>query len=528
VTSLRAHLLLPLALAAAAFGLAFALAFRRATRTLARMSRGLREMTSLADELAGGHYNGRLEAVGVAEVDAAMAALNRVGDQVHAQLTELSMQSFRDPLTGLPNRAYVLDRLRQVAASVRRDDTSVAVLFVDVDEFKVINDSMGHRVGDRLLGSIARQLQACTGGSDVVGRLAGDEFAIIINDVDAEARGIGMAQTLNERFQASVSVGSLSLFVSLSIGIAASSDGHERPEELLRNADMAMHAAKRGGKSRFVLFDPEMNARAVHRQQLETDLRDALDRGEFRVYYQPLLDLHSGVFTEVEALVRWMHPTRGIISPADFIPIAEESGLIVPLGRWVLREACRQVRAWELDRPGSRPLIVGVNLSARQIVDPDLIGDVRAALLDSGLAPERLKCEITESLALDESITTTRGLSGLSDLGVRFAIDDFGTGQSGLSYLRRFPVTTLKLDQSFVRGMVDRAEDAAFVRAVIALARALNLEITAEGVETADQLHALEALGCDIGQGFLFARPMPPEAVVGVLESEAPGLQRAA
>ncbi|MDQ6671773.1 MAG: EAL domain-containing protein, partial [Chloroflexota bacterium] len=494
--SLRAQVFLPLGLAMAAFGLAgmggalgspgstvlgivggavlLVLALGNAVRTVRTMSRLTYEMTVQADEIARGRYTGEIHACGIGELDTAAAALNRVGDQVHAQLTELSMQAFHDPLTGLPNRAYVLDRLRQTAATVRRGDTTVAVLFVDVDDFKVINNSMGHRVGDQLLGSIAREVNACAGASDVVGRLGADEFAIVVHDVAAETRAIGLAHQLGERFQASVRVGSQQLFVGLSIGIASSSDGRERPEELLRNADMAMYAAKRAGKSRFVLFDPEMNARAVHRQQLESDLREALDGGEFRVYYQPLVSLESGVFSEVEALVRWIHPTRGMISPADFIPIAEESGLIVPLGRWVLREACRQVRAWELERPFSRPLVVGVNLSARQIVDSDLVGDVRAALLESGLPPERLKCEITESLALDESLTTSRGLAGLADLGVRFAIDDFGTGVSGLSYLRRFPVSTLKLDQSFVGGMLDHADDAAFVRGVIALARALS------------------------------------------------------
>jgi diguanylate cyclase (GGDEF)-like protein len=482
-----------------------------------RVVRAVRSVGSLVTTMVAGQYRASVPSSGIREIDALMHGLNRVGEQVEAQLSELVLQAWRDPLTNLPNRAYLLDHLRQMNAQARRTTSSVAVLFVNLDDFKVVNASHGQRVGDEVLVAVARRLQECAGDKATVARLGGDEFAIVILDPDSERLAVDLAQRADSAFMPPLREQGREFFVRFSVGIAVSLEGRERPQELLRNADLAMAAAKAAGKARHALFDPEMNAHAQHRMRLEQELRDGLDRGEFRVYYQPLVELADGAFIEVEALVRWVHPERGLVSPAEFIPVAEETGLIVPLGRWVLHEACRQATEWDRSHPDNPRLIVGVNLSARQLLEPDLLDDVLSALAESGLPAERLKLEVTESLALDESATTTNALVALSRLGVRFAIDDFGTGQSGLSYLRRFPVSTLKLDQSFVSGMQANADDAAFVRGVVALAGALHLEITAEGIETSQQMDALRLLGCSIGQGYYFARPMPPDQLAEML-----------
>ena len=476
-----------------------------------RVARGLQTVDQLITTMAAGQHRAVVPSSRVREVDRLVHGLNLVGEQVEAQRSELVLQAWRDPLTNLPNRAYLLDYVRQMNARVRRTSSSVAVLFVNLDDFKVVNASHGQRTGDQVLVAVARRLQEAAGDDAVVARLGADEFAIVVVDPDSERLAIELADRSDAAFTTPLSEEGREFFVRFSIGIATSLDGRARPEELLRNADLAMAAAKSAGKARYALFDPEMNALAQRHMRLEQELRSGLERAEFRVYYQPLVDLASGAFTEVEALVRWVHPERGLVSPAEFIPIAERTGLIVPLGRWVLHEACRQIVEWDAIHPEGPRLIVSVNLSARQLLDPGLVDDVAGVLATSGLAAERLKLEVTESLALDDSPTTTTALVALSRLGIRFAIDDFGTGQSGLSYLRRFPVSTLKLDQSFVRGMQANADDAAFVRGVVALANALQLEITAEGIETPEQMRTLRGLGCRVGQGYHFGRPMPPE-----------------
>jgi diguanylate cyclase (GGDEF)-like protein len=432
---------------------------------------------------------------------------------------ELAHRAFHDPLTELPNRALLVERLQQALARGVRNGRTAAVLFVDLDDFKVINDSLGHRLGDQLLVGVAQRLRACVRPGDTAARLGGDEFVVLLEDMGSEDEAACVAERFLDGLQAPFVLEGHDVYVGASVGIATSRHAGTLPDDLLREADVAMYAAKAKGKRHYVVFDPAMEARPRERLALETDLRRALERGEFRLHYQPIVELNSGQIQGVEALLRWQHPERGVVSPSEFIPVAEETGLIVPIGRWVLLDACMQLRAWQTGDPAGEALFVSVNLAARQFMDPGLVEDVAAALRDSGLASSCLKLEITESAAMEAGIGTIQTLQALKGLGVQLAIDDFGTGYSSLSYLKRFPVDTLKIDRSFVDGLGSDPQDTAIVQSVIALARTLSLSVTAEGIETPKQLEELLALRCDEGQGYYFARPQPSEAVADLLTS---------
>ncbi|MGH2366569.1 MAG: putative bifunctional diguanylate cyclase/phosphodiesterase [Chloroflexota bacterium] len=433
---------------------------------------------------------------------------------------ELAQLAFHDPLSGLPNRALFLDRLERALARAERHHRPVAVLFLDVDNFKVVNDSLGHGVGDQLLVTVAERIQTCLRAEDTAARLGGDEFTVLLEDVTAGHEAEAVAERIAATLQVPIVLQGREVVVTASIGIAFSAPGRDRPDGLLRHADLAMYRAKTAGKARWAVFDQSMNDAAVERLELETDLRRALDREEFRVYYQPITHLGSRRITEVEALVRWEHPQRGLVSPAQFIPVAEETGLIVPLGQWVLEEACRQTRIWHREcpaQPGEAPLTVSVNLSARQFQHPELVEDIARVLDETGIDSRSLKLEITESVVMANADAAVLTLHRLKDLGVQLAIDDFGTGYSSLSYLKRFPVDTLKIDRSFVDRLGQNPQDTAIVQSVVALAKTLRLSLTAEGVETAEQLGHLQELGCDRGQGYYFARPLPAVQVVTLL-----------
>lgn len=435
---------------------------------------------------------------------------------------QLEHQAFHDALTGLPNRALFMDRLGHALTRARGDGSLVAVLFLDLDNFKVINDSLGHKVGDRLLIAISRRLQACLRPEDTVARLGGDEFIVLLEDIGDLSAATQVAGRIAEQLQEPVTMAGQDegrttsllgheLFVTTSIGIALQSALHERPDDLLRNADVAMYEAKGSGKARFAVFERNMTTRFREHLQTETDLRRALEREEFRVHYQPIVDLETGSITEVEALVRWQHPQRGLVPPAEFIPAAEETGLIVPIGRWVLEQACKQALEWQKQyppQPGDPPLKVSVNLSARQFQHPQLVEDIAEVVKKSGLDTHHLKLEITESVGIEDVGSTSATLWKLKELGLQLALDDFGTGYSALNYLKRYPFDTLKLDRTFVDGLGQDPEDTAIVHAAIAFAKALSLRVTAEGIETAQQLAELQILGCDHGQGYYFARPM--------------------
>ncbi|HEV2861981.1 MAG TPA: EAL domain-containing protein [Pyrinomonadaceae bacterium] len=423
---------------------------------------------------------------------------------------QLLHDAFHDTLTGLPNRALFTDRLKLALARAKRlGAQQFSVLFLDLDRFKVINDSLGHMVGDQLLVGIARRLEACLRPGDTVARLGGDEFTILLEDIADGREAIEVAKRVEKELSLPFNLSGNEVFTTASIGIAPSSTGYERPEDMLRDADTAMYRAKSQGKSRHVVFDKAMHAHALNLLHLETDLRRAIERREFAVHYQPIVCLSTGAVRGFEALLRWQHPEHGLVPPLEFIPVAEETGLILPIGEWALGESCRQMREWQEAFPSEPARFVSVNLSGRQFANPDLIEQIRHALRTTGLAPECLKLEITESVVMENIETTIEMLRQLRDFGVESGIDDFGTGYSSLSYLHRFPSSILKIDRSFVGRMTENNENTEIVRTIVMLARNLGMKVVAEGVETEAQLAHLRALGCDYAQGYLFSRPAP-------------------
>ncbi len=434
---------------------------------------------------------------------------------------QLLHDAFHDALTGLPNRALFMDHVKMAIQRSRRSgDRLFAALFLDLDRFKIINDSLGHMVGDQLLVGIAHRLEACLRPGDTVARLGGDEFTILLEDLACTDDAIEVALRVQEAVTQPFNIGGHEVFTTASIGIALSETGYERAEDLLRDADTAMYRAKMAGKKRHVVFDKAMHDRAMELLQLETDLRRALTRKEFFLNYQPIVNLETGLVASFEALVRWRHPERGLVFPGDFIPVAEETGLIVPLGLWVLNEACRQMREWQRLGLADESVTMSVNLSSRQFSQVDLIDHIASALRDSGLKAGNLKLEITESMVMENIDTAIDMLMQLRNLGVGLSIDDFGTGYSSLSYLHRFPIDTLKIDRSFVTQMTDNSENAEIVRTIVTLARSLDMAVVAEGVETADQLRQLGELGCDYGQGYLFSRPVGAGQAAELLTDE--------
>ncbi len=430
---------------------------------------------------------------------------------------QLTQQAFYDSLTGLPNRALFRDRLDQAVNRAERRDGSVGLLFLDLDNFKQINDSLGHHTGDKLLMEAAQRLQACVRAETTVARLGGDEFVILLEHLNSEAEAVLVAERVAQQFSKPFQLAGRDLLVSASVGIALAHAGQELAETILRNADVAMYRAKSDGKARHVIFDPSMQINTLARLEVENDLRKAIQGGELRVHYQPIVFLDTGHVAEVEALVRWQHPTRGLVLPADFISIAEDSGLIVPLGLWVLQEACRQIVTWQTAFPLHPPLMLSVNLSPRQFQQPDLVDQVKRVLRESGLAASNLTLEITEGVIMRDVEATITILWQLKELGIRLAVDDFGTGYSSLAYLKRLPLDILKIDRSFVHGIGTDQEDTAITRAIISLAKSLKLSVTGEGIETAEQSALLQTWACDRGQGFLFARPLTETGIADLL-----------
>jgi diguanylate cyclase len=417
-----------------------------------------------------------------------------------------------DALTGLANRVLFGERVEQFVA--QRGDGVVSVLFVDLDDFKFINDSLGHQVGDELLVAVARRLNDCVRGVDTVARLSGDEFAVLLESAVDRQDAIAVAQRVQESLDTPIAIDDREILISASVGIAVERRADiERAETILRAADVAMYRAKSKGKGRFEFFEQGMHLEAIERLDLKTDLQLALERGQFEIYYQPILGLDDDKIHGVEALLRWMHPSRGIVGPDRFIPLAEQTGQIVPIGRWVLREACTQVMRWRREHPENAPRTIAVNLSVRQLHDPRLLEDVADALSASGLEPEALTLEITESMLIEETDRGSRALDQLKAMKVKIAIDDFGTGYSSLSYLRRFPVDTIKIDRSFVAEMATNPTSEALVRAVVDLANSLDVTTVAEGIEHDDQKLQLKRLSCTYGQGYLFAKPKPASAI---------------
>jgi diguanylate cyclase (GGDEF)-like protein/PAS domain S-box-containing protein len=435
---------------------------------------------------------------------------------------QLVHQAFHDPLTGLANRALFADRVAHAVERRRRDRRPLIVVFADLDDFKTINDSLGHEAGDTVLVEIAQRFVEAIRPGDTVARLGGDEFAVLLEDVTDRHDGEQVAQRLIAATGRSIEVGGSDVVVGVSIGIAVGQDQGVDADALLRDADVAMYNAKRRNRGGFALFEPTMHAAAVARLELEADLRRALDHGEFVVFYQPIVELGDGRITGFEALVRWERPGRGLVTPDAFIPLAEATGLIVPMGRWVLREACRQAAIWSAARGTASPLSMSVNLSVREIQDPGLVDHVATVLRETGIGPATLVLEITESSMVEDADETLVTLHALRALGVRLAIDDFGTGYSSLSYLQRLPIDVLKLDRSLVTISEAGQRDAALVDVVVRLGRELGLQTIVEGVEEPQQRSRLVALGCELGQGFLFARPMDAAAASALLLGDDP------
>jgi diguanylate cyclase (GGDEF)-like protein len=420
---------------------------------------------------------------------------------------QLHHQAYHDPLTGLANRALFRKEVR--GALERSVDRGIAVLFIDLDDFKTVNDTLGHPVGDQLLRAAARRLSRCVRAGDLVARLGGDEFAILCRrSNEPELAGVDVAKRVLDAFQVPISVAGHVLPARLSVGVATSAHSGGRPEDLLRDADVAMYEAKETGKGRYAVFDPEMRDVVVRRHGLHKELERALGRRELTVYFQPIMDLESGETRAMEALVRWQHPKRGTLPPSEFIPLAEETGLIVPLGRFVLEEACRRAQAWS---SSGRPLSVQVNLSARELEHEQLIETVTTVMRQTGIDPHRLVLELTETLLVRDAEKGSTTLNALRDVGVRLALDDFGTGYSSLSYLRTLPLDVLKIAKQFVDGVAVSSADATFVRLIVELAGTFGLTVIAEGVESADQLEVLQSVGCDQGQGFLYAPALADE-----------------
>jgi diguanylate cyclase (GGDEF)-like protein len=450
-------------------------------------------------------------------------------DVTPRKLTEAALlhDALHDALTGLPNRTLFMDRLgvalgRARAGARRGREPHFAVVFLDLDRFKVVNDGLGHAVGDALLVEVASRLSACVRPGDTVARMGGDEFTLLLEDLGGPEDGRQVAQRVQEAIDQPCTLEGQDVFTTASAGFVFGSAAYTRPEEVLRDADTALYRAKSLGKARCVFFDDSMHDRAVEVLELETSLRRAVERGELRLHYQPVVSLAAGAVEGFEALVRWEHPKRGLLPAGAFLAVAEDTGLIIGIGRWVVGEACRQLRAWDALRKGHDTMAMSVNVSGRQFAQAGLVEDVQRALQEADLSPSRLRLEITESAIMENTEAARSTLAQLRALGVELHMDDFGTGYSSMGYLRDFQIDALKIDQSFVGHMGPAGENTQIVRTIIDLGHSLGLQVVAEGIETAEHAAQLRAFGCDYGQGYFYARPLDPAGVEAFLAATLP------
>jgi diguanylate cyclase (GGDEF)-like protein len=437
---------------------------------------------------------------------------------VHTTETDLTIRTFQDRLTGLPNRAFFIELLSKAIVAMGKRNHRIGVLFVDLNRFKIINDTLGHQTGDMLLSQAAKRIRGAARQGDTVARIGGDEFAILFEDLSNLSDVVLVSDLIKSVIEEPFTLGGEECYIGCSQGLAISNRLDIKPNEILRDAEVAMYRAKSRGSQAIEIYDQTMNEQTRGRLKLESEMRRGLPRNEFFVYYQPLIDIPTGKIYGWEALARWKHPERGLVAPVEFINIAEETGLIMALGSWVLDESCRQAKIWQDKFPAYSESVMSVNLSMRQFQQPNLTEKIMGILEKHGLEPHYLKLEITESTAMKDATSTFGIMSALKALKIHLAIDDFGTDYSSLSYLKRLPVDTLKVDKSFIDGLGLDHESTAIVQAIISLAKSLELQVTAEGIENAEQLTLLRELGCDIGQGYLFSRPVPPEEAEKMLE----------
>ena len=452
------------------------------------------------------------------QLEKVISQLNQEIAQHKQTQRTLLAQTLHDALTGLPNRNLFMEYLEKALHRSRRNKTYLfAVLFIDLDRFKIINDSWGHSVGDQLLIAISRILQSSCREIDIVARLSGDEFTILLEDLPDFKEVIMIADRLLEKLSSAIHLGSHQVFTGASMGIVFSSTTYQNGTELLRDADIAMYRAKALGKGRYAIFDQQMYSQTIHLSQMENDLRLAVERQEFTVFYQPIVSLKTGTLKGFEALVRWQHPQTGLISPGEFIGIAEDTGLIVPIGEWVLQEACQQLRTWQQKFPQASSLHISVNLSSRQIKQFDFVNKLAKILADTGLSGENLRLELTETMLMDRGEKTLELLSQIKEQNVQLSLDDFGTGYSCLSYLHRFPIDTLKIDRSFVSPINVEGENCEIVKTIITLAHSLGMKVIAEGIETTAQLTHLKNLDCEAAQGYFFSKPLNSQLAESII-----------
>lgn len=478
-----------------------------------RLTRPLAQIVEMAARISAGDYGRRIDTVDVRELDELGLTVNRLAVEVEGQMAQLTYQATHDPLTGLVNRAMLAERLQQ--SLVQRGEGLVAVVFLDLDDFKAINDSAGHAVGDELLVAVGKRLQSCMRDEDLAARLGGDEFAVLLERVDSPHEALAVAERLRAALGRGYDLSSHQVDVGISLGVAVSAFGADSAEVLLRNADVAMYQAKSTGRDSCQLFESAMYELLVHRLAMLADLKHALDAEQFFLHYQPIVDLTDGEVVGAEALVRWQHPDLGVIPPDTFIPLVEETGLIVPLGAWVLEEACRHARRWQLD--GRPDFKMSVNLSGRQLQSDAVVDHIAHILRDTGMAAESLTIEVTESIFIRESLSAIARLQALRSLGVRISLDDFGTGYSSLSYLQHFHVDQIKIDRSFVQGIDDTDIDPGLLLAIVGMAGAIKAQTVGEGIESENQLRALRRVGCHYGQGYYFSRPLTHEAFTALM-----------
>ena len=486
----------------------------RREETASLRERAVRE-TDTGQATSGNHLTLMRQAN--AQLVVSVIEAQKLAEQVETTKTKLHHLAHHDALTGLPNRMLLQDRLSQAIELARRQGRRFAVLFMDLDRFKHINDSLGHAVGDQLLQSVAQRLSGCVRHSDTLGRLGGDEFVVLLSNIMHAEDAALIAQNMLVALAVPHLINHHELHISASIGIGIYPDDGQDAETLLKSADSAMYHAKEGGCNNYKFFEHAMNTQAVRRQSIEASLHRGLERQEFVLHYQPKVNLHNNIIVGAEVLIRWQHPEWGLVPPSQFVSIAEDCGLILPIGRWALRAACLQAQAWR--QAGLPPIIVAVNKSALEFRTPDFLEDTRATLRDTRLEPRYLELELTESVLMRDADFTGGVLHALADLGIKLAIDDFGTGYSSLSYLRQFPIHTLKIDQSFINQMTSNPDDAALVGAIINVGKSLKLRVVAEGVETPEQSAFLRAQHCDEGQGYYFGRPATAETFSTLLQT---------